>query len=108
MKIAGICFLILGGVLLLMSGLYLVAYLIFEKSPHKTGRTLGKLYSSKYKKDVNVWTGFGKYDGPPRIAFTIKHLTKTKYALINVSIAPSMTASTFPVSASVRWSFTIV
>ena len=79
MKIAGICFLILGGVLLLISGLYFVAYLIFEKLPHKTDRTLGKLYSTKYKKDVNVWTGFGKYDGPPRIAFTIKHLTKTKY-----------------------------
>ena len=79
MKIAGISFLILGGVLLSISGLYFIAYLIFEKSPHKTGRTLGKLYGSKYKKDVNVWTGFGKYDGPPRIAFTIKHLTKTKY-----------------------------
>ena len=79
MKIAGICFLILGGVLLLISGLYFVAYLIFEKLPHKTDRTLGKLYSTKYKKDVNVWTGFGKYDGPPRIAFTIKHLSKTKY-----------------------------
>ena len=79
MKIAGICFLILGGVLLLISGLYFVAYLIFEKLPHKTDRTLGKLYSTKYKKDVNVWTGFGEYDGPPRIAFTIKHLSKTKY-----------------------------
>ena len=79
MKIAGICFLILGGVLLLISGLYFGAYLIFEKLPHKTGRTLGKLCGSKYKKDVAVWTGLGKYDGPPRVAFTIKHLTKTKY-----------------------------
>ncbi len=79
MKTIGICILILGGVLLSISGLYFVAYLIFEKLPHKTERTLGKLYSSKYKKDVDVWTGFGKYDGPPRIAFTIKHLTKTKY-----------------------------
>ncbi len=79
MKIAGICFLILSGVLLLISGLYFGIYLIFEKSPQKTGRTLGKLLDSKYKKDVNVWTGFGKYDGPPRVAFTIKHLTKTKY-----------------------------
>ena len=78
-KIAGICVLIFGGILLLISGFYFIAYVIFEKAPHKTGRTLGKLYSSKYKKDVNVWTGFGKYDGPPRIAFTIKHLTKTKY-----------------------------
>ena len=79
MKIAGVCILILGGVLLLISGLYFIVYLIFEKLPHKTDRTLGKLYSTKYKKDVNVWTGFGKYDGPPRIAFTIKNLTKTKY-----------------------------
>ena len=79
MKIAGICFLIFGGVLLLISGLYFVAYLIFEKLPHKTDRTLGKLYSTKYKKDVNVWTGFGESAGPPRVAFTIKHLSKTKY-----------------------------
>ncbi len=79
MKIAGICFLILGGVLLMISSLYLGAYLIFEKFPHKTGKTLGTLYSRKYKKDVAVWTGFGKCDGPPRVAFTIKHLTKTKY-----------------------------
>ena len=79
MKTIGICILILGGVLLSISGLYFVAYLIFEKLPHKTERTLGKLYSSKYKKDVDVWTGFGKYDGPPRVAFTIKHLTKSKY-----------------------------
>lgn len=79
MKIAGICFLILGGVLLLVSGLYLGAYLIFEKMPHKTGRTLSKLCSSRYKKDVAVWTGLGKYDGPPRVAFTIKHLSKAKY-----------------------------
>jgi hypothetical protein len=80
MKIAGICFLALGIVLLLISGLYLGVYLIFEKLPHKTGRTLGKLHGSKHKKDVAVWTGFGKHDGPPRVAFTIKHLTKTKYA----------------------------
>ena len=84
MKITGICFFILGGVLLLISGLYFCAYLIFEKLPHKTGRTLGKLCSSKYKKDVAVWTGMGKYDGPPRVAFTIKHLTKSKY-LYNVN-----------------------
>ncbi|MBQ9805711.1 MAG: hypothetical protein IJW49_04300 [Clostridia bacterium] len=79
MKTAGICFLILGGVLLLISGLYFGAYLIFEKLPHKTDRTLGKLCDKKYKKDVAVWTGFGKSDGPPRVAFTIKHLTKSKY-----------------------------
>lgn len=79
MKIAGICILILGGVLLLISGLYLGAYLIFEKLPHKTERALGKLCGSKYKKDVAVWTGFKKWDGPPRVAFIIKHLTKTKY-----------------------------
>ena len=79
MKTAGICFFILGGVLLLISGFYFIVYLIFEKSPHKTGRTLGKLYSSKYKKDVAVWAGLGKNDGPPRVAFTIKHLTKSKY-----------------------------
>ena len=83
-KITGICFLILGGVLLLISGLYFYAYLIFEKLPHKTGRTLGKLCGRKYKKDVAVWTGLGKGDGPPRIAFTIKHLTKSKY-LYNVN-----------------------
>ena len=53
--------------------------MIFEKLPHKTERTLGKLYSSKYKKDVNVWAGLGEHDGPIRIAFTIKHLTRTKY-----------------------------
>ena len=68
----------------MISGLYFCAYLIFEKLPHKTGRTLGKLCGSKYKKDVAVWTGFGKYDGPPRVAFTIKHLTKSKY-LYNVN-----------------------
>ncbi len=79
MKTAGICFLILSGILLLISGLYFVVYLIFEKSPHKTGRTLGKLYDKRYKKDVAVWTGFGKHDGPPKVAFTIKHLTKSKY-----------------------------
>ncbi len=79
MKTTGICFLVLGGILLLISVFYFGAYLIFEKSPHKTSRTLGKLRGSKYKKDVAVWTGFGKYDGPPRVAFTIKHLTKTKY-----------------------------
>jgi len=79
MKTAGICFLILGSVLLLISGLYFGAYFIFEKLPHKTGRTLGKLCGSKYKKDVAVWTGLGKCDGPPRVAFTIKHLTKSKY-----------------------------
>ena len=79
MKIAGICFLILGGILLLISVFYFRVYLIFEKSPQKTSRTLGRLCGSKYKKDVAVWAGFGKYDGPPRIAFTIKHLTKTKY-----------------------------
>ncbi len=79
MKTIGICILILGGVLLSISGLYFVAYLIFEKLPHKTERALGKLYSSKYKKDVDVWTGFGKYNGPPRVDFTIKHLTRTKY-----------------------------
>ncbi len=79
MKTAGICFFVLGGVLLLISGLYFGAYLIFEKLPHKTGRTLGKLCCNKYKKDVAVWTGLGRYDGPPRVAFTIKHLTKTKY-----------------------------
>ncbi len=64
MKIAGICFFILGGVLLLISGLYCGAYLIFEKLPHKTGRTLGKICGSKYKKDVAVWDGFGECDGP--------------------------------------------
>ena len=79
MKIAGICFLIFGGILLLISGFYFCVYLIFEKLPQKTSRALGKLCRSKYKKDVAVWAGFGKYDGPPRIAFTIKHLTKTKY-----------------------------
>ncbi len=79
MKITGICFLVLGAVLLLISGLFFGVYLVFEKSPHKTGRTLGKLCGSKYKKDVAVWTGFGKCDGPPRVAFTIKHLTKSKY-----------------------------
>ncbi len=82
MKAAGICFHILGGVLLLISGLYLGAYFIFEKLPHKTDRALGKLCGRKYKKDVAVWTGFGKSDGPPRIAFTIKHLTKSKYIYI--------------------------
>lgn len=84
MKTTGICFFILGGVFLLISGLYFVAYLIFEKLPHKTGRTLGKLCNRKYKKDVPVWAGLGKYDGPPRIVFTIKHLTKSKY-LYNVN-----------------------
>ena len=84
MKIAGICFFILGGILLLISVLYFAAYLIFEKLPHKTGRTLGKLCNSKYKKDVAVWTGLEKYDGPPRVTFTIKHLTKSKY-LYNVN-----------------------
>ena len=84
MKTIGICILILGGVLLSISGLYFVAYLIFEKLPHKTGRALGKLCNRKYKKDVAVWAGLGKYDGPPRIAFTIKHLTKSKY-LYNVN-----------------------
>ncbi len=79
MKTTGICFLILGGVLLLISGLYFGAYLIFEKLPHETDRALGKLCNRKYKKDVAVWTGLQKYDGPPRIAFTIKHLTKSKY-----------------------------
>ncbi len=79
MKTAGICFLILGGILLLVSGLYFIVYLIFEKLPHQIGKTLGKLYDKKYKKDVAVWSGFGKDDGPPRVAFTIKHLTKTKY-----------------------------
>ncbi len=79
MKTAGVCFLILGSVLALISGLYFGIYLIFEKLPHKIGRTLGKLCGSKYKKDVAVWKGLGKHDGPPRIAFTIKHLTKTKY-----------------------------
>jgi hypothetical protein len=42
MKTIGIWILILGGVLLSISGLYFVAYLIFEKLPHKTERTLGK------------------------------------------------------------------
>ena len=79
MKIAGICFLILGGALLLKSGLYFVAFLIFEKMPHKAGRTLGKLCGRDYKKDVKVWAGLGKFDGPPRVTFTIKHLTKSKY-----------------------------
>lgn len=79
MKTAGICFLILGSILLLISVSYFGAYLIFEKLPHKTDRTLGKLCSSKYKKDISVWSGFGKFDGPPRVAFTIKHLTKSKY-----------------------------
>ena len=79
MKTAGICFIIFGGILLLISGLYFTIYLIFEKLPHKTDRVLGKLYSNKYKKDVDVWTGLGKFDGPPRVAFTIKHLTKAKY-----------------------------
>ena len=79
MKTAGICFLILGGVLLLISGFYYGVYLIFEKLPHKTERALGRLCRSKYKKDVPVWTGLGRYDGPPRIAYYIKHLTKTKY-----------------------------
>ena len=78
-KIAGICFFVFGGVLLLISGLYFMAYVIFEKKPHRTGRAFGKLCGSKYKKDVNVWAGLGKFNGPPRIAFTIKHLTKTKY-----------------------------
>ncbi len=84
MKTAGICFFILGVFLLLASGLYFGAYLIFEKLPHKTGRALGKLCNRKYKKDVAVWAGFGKNNGPPRIAFTIKHLTKSKY-LYNVN-----------------------
>ena len=79
MKTAGICFLILGGILLLLAGFYYCVYLIFENHPHKTSRTLGRLSKSKYKQDVHVWGGLGKYDGPPRIAFTIKHLTKTKY-----------------------------
>lgn len=79
MKTAGICFLICGGVLLLLSGLYFGAYLIFEKMPHKAGRALGSLRRRKYKKDVAVWEGMGKFDGPPRVAFTIKHLTKSKY-----------------------------
>ena len=79
MKTVVICFFIIVGVLLLVSGSYFAAYLIFEKSPNKTGRTLGRLCGSKYKKDVDVWEGLGKYDGPPRVAFTIKHLTKTKY-----------------------------
>ncbi|MBO5786147.1 MAG: hypothetical protein J6R45_02375, partial [Clostridia bacterium] len=42
MKIAGICFLIFGGILLLISGFYICVYLIFEKSPQKTSRALGK------------------------------------------------------------------
>ena len=79
MKTAGICFFILGGALLLITGLYFGAYLIFEKLPHKTGKVLGKLCNRKYKKDVAVWAGLGKNDGPPRVAFTIKHLTKSKY-----------------------------
>ena len=82
MKIAGICFLILGGVLLSLSGLYLGAYFIFEKLPQKTGKTLGKLWDRKYKKDVDVWAGLGRLDGPPGVVFTIKHLTKTKYLYV--------------------------
>ena len=74
MKIAGICLLILGGALLLKSGLYFVAFLIFEKMPHKAGRTLGKLCGRDYKKDVKVWARWGT-----RLTFTIKHLTKSKY-----------------------------
>jgi len=79
MKISGICFLICGIALLLISGLYFYAYVVFEKFPHKTDRALGRLCSGKYKKDVAVWAGLGKNDGPLRVAFTIKHLTKTKY-----------------------------
>ncbi len=79
MKIAGICLLVLGGMFLLIAGLYFWVYLLFEKMPHKTGRTLGKLCSSQYKKDAAVWSGLGKFDGPPKIAYTIKHFTKSKY-----------------------------
>ena len=82
MKTAGICFLILGGVLLLLSGLYLGAYFIFEKLPHKTGKALGKLWDRKYKKDVDIWAGLGRLNGLPVVAFTIKHLTKTKYLYV--------------------------
>ena len=79
MKIAGICFLIFSGILVLLSIIYFIAYFIFEKLPHKAGKALGVLYNRKYKKDVAVWDGFGKYDGPPKILFTIRHLTKSKY-----------------------------
>lgn len=77
MKIAGICSFVLTGILLLIAGFYLGAYLIFEKLPHGTGRTRGKLCGKKYKKDVPVWGG--GYKIPPRIVFVIKHLTKSKY-----------------------------
>ena len=79
MKIAAICFFIFGGIMLLVAGFYFICYTIFEKYPDKTGRILGRLYDSNYKKDVKVWGGFEKGNGPPRIIFTIKHLTKTKY-----------------------------
>ena len=79
MRTAEICFFILGGVLLLIAGFYFAVYTVFEKFPQKTDKTFGRLYDSKYKNDVAVWGGLGKGDGPPRIVFTIKHLTKTKY-----------------------------
>ena len=79
MRATGICILVVGGVSLLISGINFYAYWIFEKFPTKTDRTLGKLYNRKHKKDVAVWTGLGKCDGPPKVAFTIRHLTKTKY-----------------------------
>ena len=79
MKATGICILVVGGILLLISGINTCAYWIFEKFPNKTDRTLGKLYRRQHKKDVAVWSGLGKFDGAPKVAFTIKHLTKTKY-----------------------------
>ena len=77
MKIIGICILFVGGILLLTSVTHLVAYIIFEKFPHKTARAFGKLWCGEYKKDVKVW--FWKGQCSPRVAFIIKHLTKTKY-----------------------------
>ena len=79
MRATGICILVIGGIMLLTSGINFCAYWIFEKFPNKTERALGKLYSHNHKKDVAVWSGLGKFDGPPKVAFNLKHLTKTKY-----------------------------
>ena len=41
------------------------------------------------------------------IRYFFDAIWERKYALINISISPSITACTFPVSTLVRWSFTM-
>lgn len=76
--VLGIIFLSASGVLFIISLYYFYLYSVFEHKPDKICKTSGRLIRLKHKKNVPVY-GRRRPDGPIRILFIIKDLSRGSY-----------------------------